>query len=127
MLTSFQYIRKITNAKKENYRPVSILSNLSKTYEKLMYNPFYEYFDNILVPSQYSFRKGYSAQHCLLAMIEKFKEAIDRGNEFGARLTDLSKTFDSINHPLLIAKVYNYGVSPLSINMVFSYLSNRTQ
>ena len=59
-------------------------------------------------------------------MIEKFKEAIDRGNEFGALLTDLSKAFDCINHPLLIAKLYNYGVSPLSINMIFSYLNNRT-
>ena len=58
-------------------------------------------------------------------MIEKFKEVIDRGNEFGALLTDLSKAFDCINHPLLIAKLYNYGVSPLSIN-IFSYLSNRT-
>ena len=59
-------------------------------------------------------------------MIEKFKEAIDKSNEFGALLTDLSKTFDCINHPLLIAKLYNYGVSPLSINMTFSYWSNRT-
>ena len=59
-------------------------------------------------------------------MIEIFKEAIDRGNEFGALLTDLSKAFDCINHPLLIAKLYNYGVSPLSINMIFTYLSNRT-
>ena len=59
-------------------------------------------------------------------MIEKFKEAIDRGYEFGALLTDLSKAFDCINHPLLIAKLYNYGVSPLSINMIFSYLNNRT-
>ena len=59
-------------------------------------------------------------------MIKKFKEAIDRGNEFGALLTDLSKAFDCINHPYLIAKLYNYGVSPLSINMIFSYLSNRT-
>ena len=59
-------------------------------------------------------------------MIEKFKEAIDRGNEFGALLTDLSKAFDCTNHPLLIAKLYNYGVSPLSINMIFLYLSNRT-
>ena len=42
-----------------------------------------------------------------------FKEAIDRGIEFGALLTDLSKAFD-------------YGVSPLSISMIFSYLSNRT-
>ena len=59
-------------------------------------------------------------------MIEKFKEAIDRGNKFGALLTDLSKAFDRINHPLLIAKLHNYGVSPLSVNTIFSYLSNRT-
>ena len=111
---------------KENYRPVSIQSNLSKIYEKLMYHQLYEYFDNILLPSQCGFRERYSNQHCLLVMIEKFKEAIDRGNEFGALLTDLSKAFDCINHPLLIAKLYNYGVSPLSINMILSYLNNRT-
>ena len=77
------------------------------------------------------FRKGFSAQHCLLVMIEKFKEAIDRGNElgneFGALLTDLSKAFNCITHPLLIAKFQSYGVLPLSINMISSYLINRTQ
>ena len=91
-----------------------------------MYNQLYEYFDNILFPSQCGFRKGYSAQHCRLVVIKKFKEAIDRGNEFGALLTDLSKAFDCINHPLLIAKLYNYGVSSLSINMIFSYFNNWT-
>ena len=103
--------KKNNKCEKENYRPVSILSNLSKIYEKLMYNQLYEYFDNILFPSQCGFRKGYSAQHCLLVMIEKFKEAIDRGNEFGALLTDLSKAFDCTNHPLLIAKLYSYSVT----------------
>ena len=49
----------------------------------------------------------------------KFKEAIDRGNEFCALPTDLSKAFDCINHSLVIAKLYNYGVSSLSINMIF--------
>ena len=57
-------------------------------------------------------------------MIERFKEAIDRGND--ALLSDISKAFDCIKHRLLIAKLYNYGVSPLSIDMIFSYLSSRT-
>ena len=118
--------KKNNKCEKENHRPVSILSNLSKIYEKLMYNQIYEYFDNILFPSQCGFRKGYSAQHFTLVIIEKIKEAMDRGYEFVALLTDLSKAFDCINHPLLFAKVYSYGVSPLSINMIFSYLNNRT-
>ena len=70
--------------------------------------------------------EGYSAQHCLLVMIQKFKEAINIGNEFAIFLTALSKAFGCINHPLLIVKMYDYGVSPLSVNIIFSYLSNPT-
>ena len=92
---------------KENYRPVSILSNFSKVHEKSLYSQLYTYFQNILFLSQCGFSKGYSTQHCLLVMTEKFKEAIDRGDKFGALLTDLSKAFDCINHPLLIAKIYS--------------------
>ena len=60
-------------------------------------------------------------------MIEKYKKTIKRGDKFGALLTDLSKAFDCINHPLLIAKIGSYGVSSISIKLIFSYLSNRTQ
>ena len=60
-------------------------------------------------------------------MLEKFKESVDKGNEFGALLTDLSKAFDCTDHKLLIVKLFWYGVSPSSPNSIFSYLSNRTQ
>ena len=60
-------------------------------------------------------------------MTEKFKESIDKGNVFGALLTDLSKAFDCIDHALLIAKLSAFGVSPLSLKLLYSYLSNRTQ
>ena len=90
---------------KENYRPVSILTNISKVYETLWYNQLYSYFDNILSPNQCDFRKGHSAKQCLLVMIQKFKESIDKGHQFGALLTDLSKAFDCIDHKHLIAKL----------------------
>ena len=60
-------------------------------------------------------------------MIEKFKESIGKGHQFGALLTDLSKAFDCIDHKLLIAKLYSYGISFSSIKLLSSYWSNRTQ
>ena len=60
-------------------------------------------------------------------MTEKFKESIHKCPAFGALLTDLLKTFDCIDHTLLIAKLSAFGVSPLSLTLLYSYLSNRTQ
>ena len=60
-------------------------------------------------------------------MLEKFKEAIDRGNQFGALLTDLSKAFDCIDHKLLIPKLSENGVSTSALNVISSYLKHRTQ
>ena len=93
----------------------------------MLYSQLHNYFENILFPCECDFRKGYDAQHCLLVMIGKFKEAIARGDKFGAFLTVLSEAFDSINHPLLIAKIDSHGVSPISAKIIFSYLSNPTQ
>ena len=59
-------------------------------------------------------------------MIERFNEAIDNSEEFGALLTDLSKAFDCIDHNLLIAKLHSYGIDLSSLRIVASYLSERT-
>ena len=63
----------------------------------------------------------------LMVMLEKFKESRDKGEEFGAFFTDLSKAFDCIDHSLLITKLSWYGVTPKSFKLIFSYLNNRTQ
>ena len=55
------------------------------------------------------FSKGYSAQHCLLAMIGKWKTVVDSGGVFAALLTDLSKAFYCIPRELIIAKLAAYG------------------
>ena len=112
---------------KRNYRLVSILTNISKIYEKLLYNQLSKYFDSLLATNQCGFQKGFSSQYCLLVMLEKFKEAIDRGNQLRALLTDVSKAFDCIDHKLLIAKLYEHGVSSSALNIISSYLKHRTQ
>ena len=67
------------------------------------------YFENILPKYQFGFCKGYNAQHCLRALIEKWKQRVDNGGVFGALMTDLSKAFDCLLHELLIAKLDAFG------------------
>ena len=81
----------------------------------------YEYFHDKLFPSQCGFRKGYNSQPNVLVLTEKFKESIDKGNIFGALLTDLSKAFACIDHTLLIAKLCVLGISPLLLKLLYFY------
>ena len=53
---------------KTNYRPVSILTNISKIYKKLLYNQQSKYFGSLLATNQCGFRTGFSSQYCLLVM-----------------------------------------------------------
>ena len=79
---------------KDNYRPVSILSNISKIYERCLYDQIDVFFDSILSKYQCGFRRDYNAQHCLITLIEKWKKSVDNGGALGALFTDLSKVFD---------------------------------
>ena len=76
---------------------------------------------------QCGFRKGFSAQQCLLSMLEQWKSAADNHKRFGALLTDLSKAFNWISHHLSIAKLNAYGFSIDSLRLVPEYLTNRKQ
>ena len=87
----------------------------------------YCYFDKFFVKYQCGFRKGYNAQHCLLVMIEKMKEARDKNKVCAAVLTDLSKAFDCLKHDLLIAKLHAFGFDFKSLRVMYAYLNNRVQ
>ena len=54
-----------------------------------MFKQISEYFASILLKFQCGFRKGFSAQHCLLSLLEKWKSVVDNKRNFGALLTDL--------------------------------------
>ena len=120
------YKNKSKNSK-DNYRPVSILSNISKIYERCLYDQIQVFFESILSKYHCEFRRGYNSQHCLMTLIEKWKKSVDNGGAFGALFTDLSKAFNCLSHELLIAKLDAYGFDKNVLKLVNSYLSNRKQ
>ena len=93
---------------KENYRPVIILSHVSKFFERIMYEQIEDFMEDKLSNLLTGFRKNHSSQHCLICMLEKRKKALDKGGYICAIFMDLSKAFDTLNHNLLIAKLGAY-------------------
>ena len=93
---------------KDNFRPVSILPSMCKVFERCIFRQFYSFMLEFLSKYQGGFRKGSSTQYCLLAILEKWKSAVDKGKSFGALLADLPKVFDCIYHKLLLAKLHAY-------------------
>ena len=94
---------------KSNYQPISLLPNLSKTVENILYNQIFSFFENIFCKYKIGFRKGFNLQNCLVAMIEKFKDLPDRGEEYAALLKDLSLVLDCLPHNLIIPKLHEHG------------------
>ena len=119
--------KKERNDKKYNYRPVTILPTLTKFFEKCMFSQRSAYFDEIFSNYQYGFRKGYSTQQCLLALLEKGKTEVDKSIVFGAWLTDLWKAFYCLNHELLIAKLNVYGFTLPTLKLAHDYLPDIKQ
>ena len=115
-------LKKDGKTDKENYRPISILPNLSKVYERLIYDKMYHFHDQTFSKLQCGFRKDFSTEQCLIHMNEKQQKYLDTGGYSSVLLTDLSKTFDCIDHHLLIAKLNAYGVDTNSLYFLVSYL-----
>ena len=111
----------------ENYRVVSILPTLSKMLEWILFGQISVYFDKSLSDQQYGFQKGCRMQHCLLNLLEIWKNSVDKDKVFGALVTDISKAFDCFNYELLTAKRSAYGFTLPALRLIHDYLSNRKQ
>ena len=110
-----------------NYRPISILPNLSKIYERMIHSQMSIFFENFLSKYQCGFRERFIWQQYLLVMIQKWKKCLDKGNNCEALLTDLYKVFDCLIVNILIAKLHAYRFELDALRFLYSYLRNRKQ
>ena len=111
----------------ENYRPISILPTVSKTFEKIIAFQLNVLFERRFSPLLCGFRKGHSTQHAMLRLLSSWQSSLDKSEIVGTVLMDLSKAYDCIPHDLLIAKLSAYGVYNFSSSFIYNYLSNRKQ
>ena len=112
---------------KENYRPVSVLTALSKVYEKVLYHQLYNTFCHHLSQNLSGFLKNHSCCTAFLKMTEDWRRSLDNLESPMAVAVDLSKAFDSIIDNLLLAKLKAYGLSQSALSLMSSYLLGRKQ
>ena len=121
--------KKNNNTDVNNYRPVSVLSAVSKILEKAvyMYVELEKYLidNSILYEYQSGFRSSYSTDSCLIHLMDHIKTQSSRGLFTGMVMLDLQKAFDTVNHHILCEKLSVIGVE--SVEWFYSYLSNRRQ
>ena len=113
----------------ENYRPIYMLSIISKVFEKVVFNQLNNFLTEhkLLYKFQSDFRSSYSTDTCLIHLTDYIKHECDNGNYTGMVLLDLQKAFDTVDHAILSKKLSRVGVNELSMCWFRSYLTGRVQ
>ena len=121
--------KKLCTLKPENYRPVAILSPLSKILEKVVYHQIYEYLsaNRIFHPNLHGYRQNRSTMTALLQMYDRWVRAASHGQVSGVIMIDLSAAFDLVNSDLLIKKLKIYGLDENLLLWINSYMNDRHQ
>jgi len=114
---------------RENYRPISLLSNLSKLFERAMHSRVYNFLESsgLIFDLQFGFRNKHSTSHALLSILDEIRQNLDSNSFSCGVFVDLEKAFDTVNHKILLKKLEHYGIRSVANNWFDSYLSGRKQ
>jgi hypothetical protein len=112
-----------------NYRPVSLLSSVSKVFERAFYSRLASFINlqKILYDLQFGFREGHATHLAVIKLMENIVSSLDKGDYSAAIFLDFSKAFDTVNHSILLQKLSHYGIRGVANSWINSYLSDRTQ
>lgn len=123
------YKGKGSRKKCTNYRPISVLSNLSKIYEKLLYLRLYRFLTetSFIASTQFGFLPHSSTTTAALHAITRIRQSLDDGRCTAAVFIDVAKAFDSVDHNQLLKKLDIAGISGKANMIIQDYLFARRQ
>ena len=112
-----------------NYRPISIFPAVSKILECVVHVQVYKYIDSnsILSDAQFRFRKGHSTTSCVLNLLDLIIRSIDENRFIRVVFLDLRKTFNTVDHGILLQKLSKYGLADNAVLWFENYLNSRQQ
>ena len=112
-----------------NYRSISMLPFLLKTFEKLMCARLDSYLksNNILCTNQFGFRKNSNTSGTIIKFLVYVYSSLDSKHSTIAAYLDFSIAFDTVNHNILMSKLLHNGVRGVIQRWFESYLSKRKQ
>ena len=125
MVPIFKNVGERSTAK--NYRPVSLLSVVSKVFEKLVNNRIVDHLQKcgLFSDFQYGFRSSRSTADLLTIVSDRIARAFDRSATTRAVALNISKAFDRVWHAGLLHKLKSYRISGQIFGLISSFLSNR--
>lgn len=111
-----------------NYRPISLLSVISKILEAVVKEQINNYLERnrILSESQYGFRHGKNTTAATFDLVSNLNKTLENKNIPITIFCDLSKAFDCVDHKILLDKMEYYGIRGIVNDWFKSYLSDRT-
>lgn len=112
-----------------NYRPISLISNLAKIFEKVLYQRLLGFIkkNKILSKMQYGFMKKIGTKDALNFITNIIYEKLDKSTPIAVTFLDLAKAFDTVNHVILLDKLYRYGIRGNAFQLISNYLTGRYQ
>ena len=112
-----------------NYRPILLLTCLSKIFEKVIFHRLTDFLNeqSVLVFNQYGFRANRSTTHAILDIITEMYDNINSKLYSVLVTLDLTKAFDTVCHKRLLLKLDHYGIRGTALELISSYVTNRSQ
>lgn len=112
-----------------NYRPITILPNFSKIFEKIIYIRIETFVQrhNILSQNQFGFQKKKSTNDAILSTVQTIIKAKEEKQQCLTIFLDQKSAFDTIPHSRLLLKLNKLGIRGIAGELLKSYLTERTQ